>query len=93
VEALERELASLQTEEKQLKTDLTDLKVKQGEAEGSLQQQLEEKARLERDEQKYWKEYSKHKRDLLIAEDSYRSLDCRLRFGSNLCFLDPVLKS
>ena len=41
---------------------------------------LEEKSRLERDEERYWREYSKHKRDLLSAEDSYRSLDCRLRY-------------
>ena len=45
-----------------------------------LPTQLEEKSRLERDEERYWREYSKHKRDLLNGEDSYRSLDCRLRY-------------
>ena len=77
---LEKELAALQTDESRLKDELGGLKTELAEAEAELQSQLAEKARLERDEQKYWKEYSKHKRELLNAEDNYRSLDCRLRY-------------
>jgi len=32
---------------------------------------------LEKEELNYWKEYSKHKRELLKAEDDYRSLEYR----------------
>ena len=33
--------------------------------------------------QRYWKQYSKYKRELLIAEDDSRSLDCRLRYAQS----------
>jgi hypothetical protein len=38
---------------------------------------------LEKEEQRYWKEYSKYKRELLMAEDDFRSLDCQVNGSSN----------
>jgi beclin 1 len=41
----------------------------------NLQAQIQERDQLEKEEQRYWKEYSKYKRELLMAEDDFRSLD------------------
>jgi len=30
------------------------------------------------EEERYWREYSKYKRELLMAEDDFRSLDCQV---------------
>ena len=35
---------------------------------------------LEVQEEQYWRQYSQHKQQLLLAEDEYSSLDCQLRF-------------
>ena len=51
------------------------------EAEEKLKNQKSERANLEREEHKYWKEYSRHKRQLLIAEDDFRSLDCQQKYA------------
>ena len=43
-----------------------------------VQVQIQERDKLEKEEQRYWKEYSKYKRELLMAEDDFRSLDCQV---------------
>ena len=35
---------------------------------------------LEVEEEQYWRQYSQHKQQLLLAEDEYSSLDCQLRY-------------
>jgi beclin 1 len=40
-----------------------------------------QREQLEREEAHYWREYSRHKHQLLLAEDEYRSLDSQLRAG------------
>ena len=74
VPALEEELQKLQLEEASLREELESLKEEQQKAESQLKTQKAEKSKLEKEEQKYWKEYSRHKRQLLIAEDEFRSL-------------------
>ena len=46
----------------------------------NFQVQVQERDKLEREEQRYWKEYSKYKRELLMAEDDFRSLDCQVGY-------------
>ena len=41
------------------------------------------RAVLERQEEEYWRQYSGHKQQLLLAEDEYRSLDCQLRHNQD----------
>ena len=41
--------------------------------------------KLEKEEQRYWKEYSKYKRELLMAEDDFRSLDCQVNEIKQSC--------
>ena len=40
---------------------------------------------MEKEEQRYWKEYSKYKRELLMAEDDFRSLDCQVNEIKQSC--------
>lgn len=81
VKELEEELQKLLNEEASLRTELGDLKQEQEEAESQLKAQKEERAKLEEEEHKYWKAYSRHKRELLIAEDEFRSLDCQQKYA------------
>lgn len=83
VDALKKELEDLKLEEEKLKNDLDLLKKEEAQADADLVKQMETKDLLEKEEQKFWKEYSKYKRELLLAEDDYRSLDCRLKYTQN----------
>jgi len=78
---LENELEKLQSEESTLKSELDELDIFQKEADDKLKEQQIERAKLEKEEQKYWKEYSRHKRQLLIAEDDFRTLDCQQKYA------------
>ncbi len=80
LEVLRKELEALQLEETQLNQDLERLKEEQGKAEEEFQEQIAAREKLEQEELKYWKEYSRYKRELLAAEDDYKSLDCKLRY-------------
>ncbi len=81
VAELQAELEKLKTEEKDIVQELDQLRKREEEANKELAIQKEERAKLEREEHKYWKEYSRHKRQLLIAEDDFKSLDCQLRYA------------
>jgi len=78
---LEAELEKIQMEEASLQKELQDLEKEESEAEDKLKNQKAERAKLEREEHKYWKEYSRHKRQLLMAEDDFRSLDCQQKYA------------
>ena len=81
VKELEAELQRLTAEESNLRDDLESLRKEQKEAQEQLQAQKEERSKLEREEHKYWKAYSRHKRQLLIAEDDFRSLECQQKYA------------
>lgn len=79
VAQLEAELRQLQLEEAALITDLAALKAEDGEIEQQLGAATRQREQLEREEEHYWREYSRHRHRLLLAEDEYRSLDSQLR--------------
>lgn len=81
VKELVEELEKLQAEESSLREELEELKKEEVTATAQLKAQKEERAKLEDEEHKYWKEYSRHKRELLIAEDDFRSLDCQQKYA------------
>jgi len=81
VESLRKELEALETQEAGLKRELVKLKGEQAAADCALEEQLKAQEALEKEELSYWTEYSKYKRELLTAEDDYRSLECRLKYG------------
>lgn len=83
VAALEEELNNLMREEQQLVEELRDLKEENKIIEEELEEQGKARVELERQEEEYWRQYSGHKQQLLLAEDEYRSLDCQLRHNQD----------
>nr|CAG4641604.1 EOG090X048D [Eurycercus lamellatus] len=85
LEALEKELANLQLEENQLKTELKELAEKKEAVEKEIEEEKKEKVLVEEDEEKYWKLYSSHHHQQYQALDEQMSLECQLQFiQSNL---------
>ncbi|KAG5684916.1 hypothetical protein PVAND_014124 [Polypedilum vanderplanki] len=83
VEGLEKELEQLMIEEKKLLSDLRTLKKEEEFIKETIKLQDEEKKRLKAEDEKYWREYTKHRRDLIAAEDEYRSLECQLNYSKS----------
>ena len=48
-----------------------------------LEVQVKDRQSLEKQERKFWKEYSKHKRELLLAEDEFRTIDLQNKYVSD----------
>lgn len=72
-------------EEETHRKELAELKTKLVDAEANLSEQTKRKEDLEKQEQQYWKEYSKHKREVtLLMIDLLKSyyLDCLNTFSS-----------
>lgn len=76
IKQLEKELSDLNSEEKRLLTELSSLTREQQAVKTSIKNQEEEQERLVQEEDKYWREYTKHRRDLMATEDEFRSLEC-----------------
>jgi len=82
---LEKELASLQLEEKQLKMELKDMLKQQEIIAQEIAEEKEEQKRVEQDEDKFWKLYSVHHHQQFQAVDEQSSLEHQLQFTqSNL---------
>merc|ERR1719495_2204679 len=88
---LEQELARLQVEEGALITELEQLKAENAAIDADLEKQTAAREQLEQQEEQYWRQYSQHKQQLLLAEDEYRSLDCQLRHSQSQ--LDKLKKT
>ena len=48
-----------------------------------LAEAVRRREELEREEERYWREYSRHKHKLLQAEDEYRYLTYKQKFTTN----------
>ncbi|XP_024082668.1 beclin-1-like protein isoform X2 [Cimex lectularius] len=91
VEALEKESEDLQKEEERLMSELKVMQEEEKEILKELAVQEEERDRLERDEKRYWKEYNKHRNELILIEDEYKSLEWQLMYAQNQ--LDKLKKT
>ena len=60
-------------------------------ARSDLEVQVKDRQSLEKQERKFWKEYSKHKRELLLAEDEFRTIDLQNKYVSDQ--LDKLRKT
>ena len=60
-------------EEETHRKELSELKNKLVDAEANLSEQTKRRDELEKQEQQYWKEYSKHKREVIIRIISFTS--------------------
>lgn len=72
MENLTKELQDVQSEEERMIRELEALRKEEIATKNAIAQQERERERLQSEEERYWKEYSKHKRDVLLAEDECR---------------------
>ncbi|XP_050307711.1 beclin-1-like protein [Anthonomus grandis grandis] len=74
----EKELSSLTEEESRLLEELAALKKEEEDTVKEIEEQEKISKKITQEENKYWKEYVRHKREWLVAEDEARSLKCQL---------------
>lgn len=79
---LEKELTDLEGEEKRLLDELGKLKREEESVKETLKEQQAQKKRLDVDEERYRKEYSKYRRNLMLSEDEFRSLECQINYAN-----------
>lgn len=83
VDGLEKELSNLMADEQKLLEELNQLKKEEQSIKDTIKIQEDEKKRLKNEDEKYWREYTKHRRELIAAEDEYRSLECQLQYSKS----------
>lgn len=72
MENLTKELQDVKAEEERMKRELEALRIEEKAIKRIIEDQEKEKERLQSEEDRYWKEYSKHRRDLMLADDECR---------------------
>lgn len=72
---LTKELADVKAEEERMIQELEALRKEEAVTRNAIIEQELERERLQNEEQRYWKEYSRHRRDLILAEDECRRYD------------------
>ncbi|XP_055905655.1 beclin-1-like protein [Eupeodes corollae] len=80
---LRKELADLESKEKHLLEELSKLKVKESTLNAEIKAEEAEKAKLAEQEVSYWREYTKHRRDLMLTEDDKRSLENQISYAEH----------
>ncbi|XP_055384756.1 beclin-1-like protein [Condylostylus longicornis] len=91
LDELQKELTDLDEEEKRLLDELSKLRTNEESIKASIKFREEEKSQLDEQEATYWREYTKHRRDLMCTEDDKRSLECQIVHGQNQ--LDKLKKT
>lgn len=69
---LAKELADVKAEEERMIQELEALRKEEAATINAIAEQESERERLETEEERYWKEYSRHRRDLILAEEECR---------------------
>ena len=69
IENLTKELQDVKAEEERMISELEALRKEEAATKSAIEHQEKERERLQREEQRYWKEYSRHRRDLILGED------------------------
>lgn len=77
---LEKELYDLKEEENRLLEELNSLQEEEKETIKKIEEQEEIARKISQEEHRYWKEYTRHKREHLQTEDEERSLECQLNY-------------
>ncbi|KAF5281826.1 hypothetical protein FQA39_LY05040 [Lamprigera yunnana] len=80
LEVLENELQDLRNEEKRLLEELETMKEEEVATLKAIKDQEAISQRLSNDEERYWREYTRHRRDLMATDDEYRSVECQLEY-------------
>lgn len=74
IPTLEKELEDLKSEEKRLLAELEALQSEVSTTAKALNEQKLEDKRLKEEEDKYWREYNRHRRNVMLSEDDYKRL-------------------
>lgn len=69
MENLAKELSDVKAEEERMIQELEALRKEEAATRNAIAEQELERKRLQSEEQRYWREYSRHRRDLILAED------------------------
>ncbi|XP_058792232.1 beclin-1-like protein [Phymastichus coffea] len=80
---LEKELQDVRAEEARMILELEALRKEETATKVAIAEEEKEKERLQCEEERYWREYSRHRRDLMLAEDECRSLECQLAYAAS----------
>ncbi|XP_031617854.1 beclin-1-like protein [Contarinia nasturtii] len=83
IEQLKKELNDLEMEEKRLIDELEKIKQEEVSVKETYKVEKEENEKLLVDEEKYRKEYSKTRRELMHSEDEYHSLKCQVAYAND----------
>ncbi|KAH8306354.1 hypothetical protein KR018_008753 [Drosophila ironensis] len=81
VEALDKELEELKRSEQQLLSELGQLKREEQQLNEAIAQEEVEREQLHEQEESYWREYTKHRRELMLTEDDKRSLESQIAYS------------
>lgn len=81
LERLERELADLAADEERMLAELERLRVAEESVQADIDVKSAERRRLDGEEEKFRREYTKYRRDLMLTEDDYRSLECQIGYA------------
>ncbi|BES90962.1 Beclin 1 [Nesidiocoris tenuis] len=91
LEDLEKTLQELLEEEERLTQELGIMQVQEKAIQDEYTAQENIKERLEQEEERYWKDYSKFRNEFILIEDERRSLECQLHYAQNQ--LDKLKKT
>ncbi|CAH0381992.1 unnamed protein product [Bemisia tabaci] len=83
LDTLTKELEKLKEEEERLMNELASLQEEEKATEGDIAVGEEEKERLDQEEQRYWREYSRQRSELMLTDDLHRSLECQLSYAQS----------
>ncbi|XP_015175683.1 PREDICTED: beclin-1-like protein isoform X1 [Polistes dominula] len=83
MENLIKELQDAKAEEERMISELEALRKEETATRNSIAELEKETARLESEELRYWREYARHKRDLMLSDDECRSLECQLAYAAS----------
>lgn len=81
VAEMEKELAELKSSEKELLKELASLKAEETNLNTEIEKEETERQQLQEQENAYWREYTKHRRELMLTEDDKRSLECQIAYA------------
>lgn len=74
LESLQKELEDLHSEEQRLLQELNSLQHEETATLEAISEQEAEAQRLNEVEERYWKEYTRYRRELMLTDDEYRRL-------------------
>ncbi|XP_012258889.1 beclin-1-like protein isoform X1 [Athalia rosae] len=80
---LVKELQDIKAEEERMIGELEALRREEAATRNAIAQQERERERLQSEEERYWREYSRHRRDLMFAEDEFRSLENQVAYAAS----------